>query len=158
MFMKYRMRFYIFLCLFLTACHFSPLYNQEAVKGVCVAPIPEASGSQMRTYLQQYFPETSHCLYTLKVTAPIVSLSDQSISDKDFITTQQIKNSTSYSLLDKDKKVILKNTLSSKASSSVIANPYSTVIATEKTEYNLNASLAEQIALHVAAFLDREKQ
>ena len=143
---------------FLTACHFSPLYNEEAVKGVCVEPIPEAGGAQMQFYLKQYFPETSQCLYTLKVSAPHTSISDKSISNKDFITMQQIKTSVSYSLLDQNKKVILKNSVSTKGSSAVVINPYSTVVSTEKTESNLNVILAEQIALHVAAFLDREQQ
>ena len=112
----------------------------------------------MQFYLKQYFPETSQCLYTLKVSAPHTSISDKSISNKDFITMQQIKTSVSYSLLDQNKKVILKNSVSTKGSSAVVINPYSTVVSTEKTESNLNVILAEQIALHVAAFLDREQQ
>ena len=150
------MKYFLTLCLFgLTACHFAPLYSNSHTVGVCVAPIPEESGYKMRHILQQYFPDTSNCSYTLQVLPPITLLSDQSISDKDFITMQQIQTSTSYKLLDTHKEIVLENTLSTKGSSAIVANPYASVVATEKTENNLEIALAEQIALHVMAFLNR---
>jgi len=112
----------------------------------------------MYRVLKQYFSETENCKYTLKVEALRSTLSDQSLSDKDFITMQQVSVSADYVLLDKAKKVVLKNTLSSRGSSAVISNPYSTVVATEKTEQDLRKTLAEQIAFHIAAYLDRTEQ
>ena len=145
------------LCFLLTACHFSPLYQDKKLEGVCVASIPNESGYQMYRVLKQYFPENKNCQYTLQVTVPKSTLSDQSISVKDFITMQQVHVSTDYTLLNKNKEIVLKNTLFSKGSTAIVSNPYSTVIATEKTEQNLYISLAEQIAFHVAAFLDRNQ-
>ena len=142
----------------LAACHFSPLYQDKTVEGVCVSPIPNENGYQVYRVLKQYFPETTNCQYTLQVSSPASTFSDQSISDKDFITTQQITVAADYRLLDKNKKVVLRNSLSSKGSSAIISNPYSTVVASEKTEQNLNETLAEQIAIHIAAFLDRNQQ
>ena len=146
------------LCCCLAGCHFTPLYGEHTTEGVCVLPIPEASGLSMYNQLKQHFPETNSCQYTLKVDAPKTSLSAQTISDKDFVTMQQVNSSVSYSLLDQNKKVVLKNQLSTMGSSAVTDNPYAIVVAVDKTEANLNAVLAEQIALHVAAFLDKDQK
>ena len=150
-------RFLLCLCgTLVSACYFSPLYNNNTTKGVCVTPISEQSGYQIQRLLKQSFPDTSDCQYTLKVTSPQIQLSDQSISDKDFITMQQVQARTSYQLLNAKKEVVLTNTLSTTGSSAVISNPYATVTATENTASNLETALAEQIALHVTAFLNRD--
>jgi len=149
---------FLVLCCCLTGCHFTPLYKESVTEGVCVLPIPEASGSAIYTQLKQHFPGNQPCQYTLKVSPPYVSASDQSISSQDFITMQQVQSSVAYTLLDQNKQVILRNQIATSGSSAVIANPYATVVATEKTSTNLNAILAEQIALHVAAFLDRSQK
>ena len=85
-------------------------------------------------------------------------MSDQSISNSDFITMQRVQSSASYKLLDANKKVVLSNSTSAQGSSAVVTNPYSTVVSFENTQNNLIPILAEQIALHVTAHLDRKDQ
>ena len=143
-----------FLC-FLTACQFHPLYKAQIQQNVCVSSIPETSGYQLYQALKSYFPQQQDCSYILQVQSPVLSLSDQSISNDDFITMQRVTAQTSYSLLDKNKKSVLKNTVSASSSSSVVTNPYASVTAVQKTNENLYPILAEQIALHVGAYLDK---
>ena len=152
------MKYLIVPFLLLTACQFHPLYNSSVIQDVCVDPIPEASGYQLRQALQKHFPSTSKCQYTLKVSTPHMSMSDQSISNSDFITMQRVQSSASYKLLDTNKKVVLSNSTSAQGSSAVVTNPYSTVVSFENTQNNLIPILAEQIALHVTAHLDRKNQ
>lgn len=152
------MRFIALSLLLLSACSFHPIYVNQNRKHVCVTSIPNEAGYQIKKHLQQYFPNNEECLYTLIIDVPSYSYSDQSISDKDFITMQQIGASTSYKLLDKDKKVVLKNKVFATGSSAITANPYASVVASEKTTSNLNILLAEQIELHVSAFLDEEQK
>lgn len=156
--MKFYTKISLILCCCLTACHFSPLYGEHTTDAVCVLPIPEASGSEIYTRLKQHFPSNGPCQYTLKAETPQTILTDQGISDKDFITMQQVQSVISYTLLDQNKQIVLQNQLTTTGSSAIISSPYATVVATEKTETNLNAILAEQIALHVAAFLDRTQK
>ena len=156
--MKFYTKISLILCSCLAGCHFSPLYGEHTINGVCVLPIPEASGAAIYRQLKQHFPDTGPCQYTLKVSPPQTILADQGISDKDFITMQQVRSVVSYTLLGSDKQTVLQNQLTTTGSSSIVANPYATVVATEKTEANINTILAEQIALHVAAFLDRTQK
>ena len=152
------MKYQLFLCLFLSACSFHPLYENHVADGVCVASIPEAAGYQLKQELEKHFPSTSECHYTLKVSTPSFSLSDQSISNKNFITMQRIRSSVSYKLLDSQKQSVLSNTLTADGSSAVVTNPYATVVSVDKTEQNLIPNLANQIALHVTSYLNREQQ
>ncbi len=152
------MRTLLFLSFFLASCQFRPLYGDHRTAGVCVAPIAEADGAVMHTLLTNHFPDTGDCRYTLTVQPPVYQISDQSISDKDFITMQQVRADVSYTLLDSAKKPVIQNTASANGSSAIGVTPYATVVATEKTEQNLIAVLAEQIALHVAAYLDRNEK
>ncbi len=152
------MKYLLLSFLLLAACHFHPLYNKETYSSVCVSSIPEAVGYQLHQYLTQSFSNQDSCHYTLQVSTPRFTLSDQSISDDDFITMQRISASTSYKLLDQNKNIVLSNTVSTDASSAVVTNPYSTVVSIEKTKQNLIPILSDQITLHVAAFLDRNNQ
>lgn len=152
------MKYLILTFFFLSACVFHPIYTNETRTSVCVAPIPNEEGYQLRQQLQQHFPNTDHCIYTLTVETPHYSFSDQSISDKDFITMQRISAVASYTLKDENKNVVLKNTVSANGSSAVTSNPYASVVASQKTSKNLTTILAEQIVLHVSAFLDEEAQ
>jgi len=152
------MRYLILSFLMLSACAFHPVYVNQAYEHVCVASIPDESGYQMKKQLQQHFPETNECYYTLVVDRPTHSYSDQSISDKDFITMQQIRARTSFKLLNKKKEVVLKNTVSALGSSAITSNPYASVVASDKTTSDLTTLLAEQIALHVSAFLDEDQK
>lgn len=151
-------RLLFFFFLFLVSCQFHTLYNEEITKGICVSPIPEAAGYQLQQLLQQRFPDKSNCNYTLQVEKPAFSVSDQGISNKDFITIEQIHGSVSYTLLDTKKKAVLKKTVSAVGSSSIVANPYSSNVASEKTRSDLIPILAEQISLHIAAYLDRNQK
>lgn len=148
------MRYLFLTFLMLSACAFHPIYANQERQHICVTSIPNESGYQIKKQLNQHFPETNDCHYTLTVNTPSYTYSDQSISDKDFITMQQINASTSYTLLDKNKKVVLKNKVTTTGSSAVTASPYATVVASNKTESDLNVLLAEQIVLHVSAYLD----
>jgi len=144
--------------LFLTSCAFHPLYQKQDLKNVCLEPIPDHTGYQLYQSLKQHFSSSGNCAYTLKVQTPTYSFSDQSVSDKDFITMQRIGASTSYSLLNAKKDVVLSNKASTTASSAIVQNPYASVVAEEKNTANLNTVLADQIALHIVAFLDGQKQ
>lgn len=152
------MKYLMLTFFFLSACVFHPMYTNQTRTGVCVLPIPNEEGYQLRQQLQQHFPNTDHCVYTLAVDAPKYSFSDQSISDKDFITMQRINATTSYTLKNQNKTVVLKNTVSASGSSAVTSNPYASVVASQKTSKNLTSILAEQIVLHISAFLDEEAQ
>lgn len=152
------MKYSILAFLFLTACAFHPVYTNQTRENVCVNTIPNESGYQLYQQLQQHFPQRKNCLYTLTVDTPSYTFSDQSISDKDFITTQYISASTRYTLKDKNKQVVLKNRVSTGGSSAITSNPYATVVAEEKTSKDLTVLLAEQIVLHVCAFLDEENE
>ena len=152
------MRYIVFTCLFLSACVFHPMYTNQVRENVCVEPIANESGYQLYQHLQRYFPGNGECLYTLVVNTPQHTYSDQSISDKDFITMQSINASTSYTLKDKNKKVILKKNVRVNGSSAITSNPYSSVVGTQKTSDDLNIILADQIILHVSAFLDEANQ
>ena len=150
------MKYILASFLFLTACQFQPLFG-EVQHNVCVDPIPEAAGYQLRQELQKYFTSTS-CEYTLHVTKPIMSLSDKSISNKDLVTIQRVSSSVSYTLFDRNKKSLLKSSASTDGSSAVVQNPYATVTSVEKTEANLIPILAQRIALHVTAFLNEKNK
>ena len=152
------MRTLFVVFLFLTSCAFHPLYQKQDLKNVCLEPIPDHTGYQLYQSLKQHFSGTSNCTYTLKVQKPAYSFSDQSVSNKDFITMQRIGASASYSLLNAQKDVVLSNTASTTGSSAIVQNPYSSVVAEEKNMANLNTLLADQIALHVVAFLNGQKQ
>lgn len=152
------MKYISFIFLFLTACQFHPLFGNHAVQGVCVAPVPEAAGYQLHQSLIQHFGETDSCQYTLIVQSPQFSLSDQSVSDKDFITMQRVHASSSYKLLNNKKEVVLQSSVYADGSSAVVTNPYATVVSVDNTTKNLTPILAEQIALHVAAYLDRNQK
>ena len=144
------------LCL--AACTFHPLYGSKVMDGVCVLSIPEESGYLLYQSLHTHFPANDNCAYTLKVQTPKVILSDASISNKDFTTMQNISAKTSFSLLDDKKTSVLSNSVSVSSSSAITSNPYASVVAQEKTAHNLYPLLADQIALHVAAYLDRKDQ
>ena len=148
------MKYVLMSFLFLTACQFQPLFGDSEARNVCVAPIAEASGYQLRQELEKYFVPDGACTYTLQVSTPAMSLSDQSISNKDLVTMQRISGSVSYTLFDKDKKSILKSSAAADGSSAVVINPYATVTSVEKTQDNLIPILAQKIALHVTAFLN----
>ena len=152
------MKFLLFSLLFLSACQFHPLYRNQTYQSVCVQSIPEASGYLLYQSLTKRFPERENCVYHLKVTSPKFTLSDQGISNKDFITMQRIQATASYKLLDQKGNAVLSNSVMSDGSSAVVDNPYSTVVSVEKTQQNLIPILAEQISLHVGAFLDRNQQ
>ena len=152
------MKYLLSACLLLSACSFHPLYENHVADGVCITAIPEATGYQLKQALEKHFPQTSDCRYTLKATTPSVKISDQSISNSNFITMQRVSASSSYKLFDSNKKVVLTNTASTDGSSAVVTNPYSTVVSVEKTIQNLVPILANQISLHVTSYLDREQQ
>jgi len=152
------MRYLSLLFLFLAACHFHPLYTNTQRQDVCVKPIPNESGYHMYQKLQQYFPQKENCLYTLTVNAPKYSYSDQSISDKDFITMQHIAAETTYTLQNAQNEIVLKNTAYTSGSSAVTSSPYASVMGTEKTSKDLGNVLTEQIMLHVCAFLDEDNK
>ena len=151
------MRYVFLTLLFLTACQFHPLYGDQTYQSVCVQSIPEASGYLLYQTLTKRFPERENCAYRLSVSAPEFTLSDQSISNKDFITMQRVRATASYKLVDKNNTKILSNSVVADGSSAVVNNPYSTVVSIEKTEQNLVPILAEQISLHVGAYLDRNQ-
>lgn len=152
------MRYFCILFLLLSACHFHPLYTNAKRQYVCVESIPNEEGYYMYQQLQQYFPQKDECQYTLTVSAPQYGYSDQSISDKDFTTMQHIEANATYTLKDKNKNVVLKNTVSTNGSSAITSNPYASVTGIQKTSQDLTTLLAEQIMLHVCAFLDEEDQ
>ena len=147
---------FTFLCL--SACVFHPLYTEKVVHSVCVDSIPERAGYALYQELKTRFPDKNQCLFTLQVQSPQLALSDNSISDKDFTTMQSVNAFVNYKLLDQKKNVVLKNVVSRSSSSAITKNPYSSVVALENTSDNLYPLLADQIALHVAAFLDRNNQ
>ena len=152
------MKYLLLPFLFLTACQFHPLYRDQTYQSVCVQSIPEASGYQLYQALTNRFPQKSDCRYRLTAAAPEFTLSDQGISNKDFITMQRVRATTSYKLTDKNNKVVLSNSVSANGSSAVVDNPYSTVVAVEKTQQDLVPILAEHISLHVGAYLDRNNE
>ena len=151
------MRYVFLTLLFLTACQFHPLYKDQTYKSVCIQSIPEASGYLLYHALTKRFAEREQCAYRLKVSAPEFTLSDQSISNKDFITMQRVRANTSFKLLNKDNQQVLANSVMAEGSSAVVDNPYSTVVSIEKTQKDLIPILAEQISLHVGAYLDRNQ-
>lgn len=150
--------YFVCLALLVAACNIHPLYSARTYKNVCVDSVPEASGFALSQELKQYFSDTADCKYTLKAQTPKVSYSNQSISDSDFTTMQRLTATADFSLLDANKKVVLKNTAAAIGSSAVVANPYSSIVAAESVEKNLYKSLAERIALHVSAFLDKAEK
>ena len=150
---------YLFLSfLLLTACQFHPLYGDKTSSSVCVQQIPEAAGYQLYQALTKHFSNNESCSYTLQVASPQFSLSEQSITDNDFITIQRIQAKTTYKLLDLNKKTVLSNTVYAEGSSAVVSNSYATVVSIYKTQQNLIPLLSEQITLHVTAYLDRNTQ
>jgi len=148
----------LFLLLGIMGCNFHPLYNTKTYQHVCVQSIPEESGFVMYQTLKHYFPDNEACNYTLQVNAPSIALSDQGISDSDFTTIQRITATSHYALLNKDKKIILQKSISEYGSSAVVLNPYSTVTAVDDVKHNLYILLADQIAMNVASFLDKENK
>ena len=152
--MKYCTLFFLLLA----ACHFHPLYQPKQMAEVCVSDIPDKLGYDLKHQLKVYFPETKNCRYTLSVQTPLVAFSDQSISNKDFVTVQRITAKAHFSLLDAKKKKLLSNAVYTDGSSAVVQNPYSTIVSTQKTTQNLLPLLAEQIALQVTAFLDQDNK
>ena len=150
------MKLFLLPLLFLTACQFHPLFGDKTMEGVCVSPISEYSGYQLYQALTQHFPDQENCSYALVVQPITTTLSDQSISDKDFTTMQRVQASAAYKLLNQEKEVLISNTAMASGSSAVVINPYSTVVSLDKTTQNLIPLLADQIASHVAAYLDRK--
>ena len=147
---------YLFLSfIFLASCQFHPLYSEKTYSSVCVQQIPESLGYQLYKELNKSFSDQTNCTYQLHVSAPQFNLSDQSISDNDFITMQRIQAKTTYKLLNSQKKTVLSNTVSADGSSAVVTNPYATVVSIDKTQQNLIPILADQIVLHITAYLDR---
>ena len=140
--------------LFLSACGFSPLYQEVTVDTgnvpVKVAPIPNQYGFAMRQIIQNKLGDSSDFQYTLTVSAPTFSSWDQTIDDKNFATMMGITGSVGYQLTEnKTHKEILNSSTSLNSSYSVVKDPYATVIAERKVKKELAEQLAEQVSLHV---------
>ena len=153
------MRFFVLLgLLFITNCGFTPLYSTTEMPNVCVSSIPEQSGFILHQILTDRFTGKNNCPYTLTVQTPKFSYADIGISDHSFTTMQRVRVSTSYALLDSQHKNILKASASTDGSTSIITNPYASVVSRETTSQDLLKILAKQIETHISSFLLKDTQ
>ena len=153
------MRFLLLLSsIIVAACNFTPLYSSTQNPDVCVDPIPEHTGYIVRRALKDHFSGSSDCKYTLQVEKPTFSLTDAGISDHSFTTTQRIQAKTSYTLLDAKHKKVLSSSVVAEGSSSIVNNPYASVVAREANEEELLTILANNIQTHVSTFLLRDNK
>ena len=146
------------ICLFLTGCGFTPLYqNQSFDKAhlpVQVVPIPNQYGHMMRQTVQNKMGHSDNPQYLLSVDAPVFNTWDQTIDDKNFATIMGISGSSSYRLTEKKtNKVLLSSSTSLSSSYSVVKDPYATTVAERKVKKELAEQLADQISLHVLGTL-----
>ena len=151
-------KLFLGLFLFLSACGFSPLYQNITAEStdvpVKVAPIPNQYGFSMRQIIQDKMGSFDTPLYTLTVSSPSFSSWDQTIDSKNFATIMGIRGTVHYQLIENGtKKVILDNGISMNSSYSVVKDPYATVVAERKVKKELADQLAEQISLHVLGTL-----
>ena len=144
--------------LFIAGCGFSPLYSATTTPEVCVVSIPEQSGFVLYQNLKNRFTGESNCSYTLTVQTPKISYSDLGISDHSFTTMQRVRVSTSYTLSDAKHKTILKSSSTTDGSTSIVNNPYASVVARETTEQDLLKTLSNQIETHISSFLLKDIQ
>ena len=143
--------------LFLTACGFSPLYQQvsfeEGSTPVHVAPIPDQYGFEMRQIIQAKLGEQNPAKYTLTVSSPTFDSWDQTIDNKNFATLMGVSGTVAYRLTDNaTQKTVLDSSVSLNSSYSVVQDPYATVTAERKTKRDLANQLANQVSIHVLAF------
>lgn len=148
----------LLVTIFISGCGFTPLYSTTQNKNVCVEPIPEHEGYIIYQQLKNRFTGIKDCQYTLRVSTPVFKLSDAGISDHSFTTTQRINVKATYTLFNKDKKKVLSSSAEAEGSSSIIDNPYASVVARETNEQNLLPILANSIETHVSTFLLRNNQ
>jgi len=153
------MRFLTLLGLFFIAgCGFSPLYSSTTNPDVCVASIPEHSGYVLYQILTDRFTGKKNCAYTLTVQTPKISYSELGISDHSFTTMQRIRINTSYTLTNAKRKTILSASAQTDGSTSIIDNPYASVVSRETTEEDLLKILANQIETHISGFLLKDSK
>ena len=153
------MRFFGLLSfLLLAGCGFSPLYSSTTNPNVCVASIPEHNGFVLYQFLTSRFTGKNECAYTLTVETPTFSYSDLGISDHSFTTMQRVTVKSSYTLKNAKHKTILSAISKTDGASSIIDNPYASVVAQETTEQDLLKVLANQIETHVSSFLLKDNQ
>jgi len=146
------------LCLFLTGCGFTPLYQSKNIENgnvpVYVAPIPDQYGFNMRQTIQNKMGKSEEKLYVLTVDAPSFHTWDQTIDSKNFATIMGISASVSYRLTEKATQKVLLNTSTSLSSSySVVKDPYATTVAERKVKKELAEQLADKVSLHVLGTL-----
>ena len=148
----------LFVLLLLAGCNFTPLYSATTNPNVCVAQIPEHSGFVLRQILTSRFTGEQNCPYTLTVKTPKFSYSALGISDHSFTTMQRVSVEASYSLTDSKHKTVLNTSARADGSTSIVNNPYASVVAREKTDQDLLNLLADQIEAHISSFLLKDTQ
>jgi len=150
--------FGLFILFLLAGCGFTPLYSSTTNPNVCVAQIPEHSGFVLRQILASRFTGQQNCPYTLTVKTPKFSYSALGISDHSFTTMQRVRVQASYTLTDSKHKTLLNTSAKTDGSTSIVNNPYASVVAREKTEQDLLNLLANQIEAHISGFLLKDTQ
>lgn len=153
----------IFITLFflMAGCGFSPLYNESFIKQgsvpVSVSPISNQYGVSMRQRILSLIGRSEHPLYTLSVSAPSFSSTDQTIDSKNFATMMSVSGSATYSLINNDtQKTMLKSSASASGSYSVTKDPYASTVAERKIKKELAEQIADQIGQHILVFLSKE--
>ncbi|MBP5343505.1 MAG: hypothetical protein J6Y85_00280 [Alphaproteobacteria bacterium] len=153
------MRFlFLFGLTFVASCGFTPLYSTTTTPDVCVTSIPEHSGFVLYQILTSRFTGKKDCPYTLTVQTPKFSYSDLGISDHSFTTMQRIQVSAEYTLMDAKHKTLLNTKAKTNGSTSIINDPYASVVARETTEQDVLKNLASQIETHISSFLLKDTQ
>ena len=148
----------LFGFILIAGCGFTPLYSSTTMPDVCVSSIPEQSGFVLYQNLTNRFTGKTNCPYTLTVQTPKFSYSDLGISDHSFTTMQRVRVSASYTLVDAQHKTVLKASSTTDGSTSIINNPYASVVARETTEQDLLKTLSNQIETHISSFLLKDTQ
>lgn len=151
--------------LMLSACGFSPMYGTKsdsntAVKSqldkVEIAIIPDRSGQYLRNALIDRFYThgyPANAAYNLKISPIIETISDFDITLESEATRQQIRLSTTLSLVDKENgKTVLTQNLTAITSNNILESEFSTLITEQSARDAALNDLARQIERHLALY------
>ncbi len=150
---------------FLYACGFAPMYAESGnniennLSEIEISIIPDRSGQFVRNELIDRFYKNGYPknpAYKLNVSPIIERISDFDITVESEATRQQIRLSTTITLIDLEtNKPILSRSLTAITSNNILESEFSTLITEQSGRDSGLSDLARQIERQVALFFSK---
>ncbi len=157
-------KFFLFVgILLITACGFKPIYYtpagqtpvQSLTAQIRVLPVPEESGRLLvQTLKNTLNPDNLSVEKTHELSVVLTKNinTDEGILNDNTASRAKMTMTASYTLRDKDGRVVLADKTYALASYNILIVPYSTVTASQATERRLIKILGDKISLRMANY------